>query len=108
MLKITVFAVFITFGLFFTGCEVSPDATFRVNYYSYDNTSGFRPVDPTLYKYNETAIVLDRGSLLKEGYTFKNWNTDRFGDGISYEVGDEIIIRGPVVLFTMWTKNPET
>ena len=108
MLKITVFAVLITFGLFFTGCEVSPDATFKVLYHCYDNTSGYPPEDREQYKYGEVAIVLNQASLLKEGYTFKNWNTRSSGDGISYEVGEEIIVNRDVFLYAMWTKNVDT
>ena len=108
MLKITIFVVLVVFGLLFIGCEVSSDATFKVTYLCHAESYGFPPTDPREYKYDETAIVLGHGTLQKEGYTFKNWNTSPSGDGISYEVGAEVIIKGPVFLYAMWTKNSGT
>ena len=108
MPKIMIFAFLVTFGLFFIGCDVSQDATFKVTYLCHEESYGFPPTDPRQYKYNEVAIVLDQGILQKEGYTFTNWNTRSSGDGASYAVGAEIIIRGPVFLYAMWVKNPDS
>jgi len=105
MLKITVFIVLFAFGLFFTGCEVSPDATFRVSYIKYGDYYGYPPTDPEKYKYGEVAIAKYQGAIYKEGYTFKNWNTSPHGDSTPYKVGEEIIVNKDIFLYVIWTPD---
>jgi hypothetical protein len=102
MRKIAIWAAFIIFGLLFIGCDVSPDATFRVLYYGNEHTSGYPHEDPNQYKYGEEALILDKNSLLKQGYIFENWNTHTDGSGDSYAPGDKKIIEGPVFLYAIW------
>jgi len=102
MRKIAFLILLIAFGLFFTGCEVSPDAKFRVNYYGNGETSGYPHPDFNEYKYGDQALILNENTLLRTGFTFRGWNTRPDGSGDSHEVGDKIIIRGPVFLYAKW------
>ena len=106
MRKLLVLAVLVAFGLSFTGCEADPDATYKVIYDANDangSTYGFPPTDPNQYKSGMEAIVLDKGTLVKEGAAFKNWNTNRDGSGDSYEVGDTIKITDRnIFLYAIW------
>ena len=102
MKKIAVFIALIVLVFFSMGCEVSPDARFRVNYNGNGATSGYAHVDRNEYKYGENAVILNQNTLLKTGYTFQNWNTRADGSGSSYEVGSSIRIVGPVFLYAVW------
>jgi len=103
--KITILTILVSFGLFFIGCDVSPEAAFTVTYHGNGNTYGFPPVDNNKYTSGMEAIVLDKGSLLKEGYTFQNWNTHAQGTGETYTSADKIKITSKnVILFAIWTE----
>jgi hypothetical protein len=100
------FAVFIVFGLIFMGCPPDPNAEYSVIYHADDDTSGYPPNDNNKYKSGEEAIVLGQHTLLKEGYSFKNWNTNWEGTGNSYEVGDTITITRTIFLYAIWELTP--
>ena len=90
----------------FAGCTVNPDATYTVTYLGNGNTSGFSPVDPNTYKSGDEAIVLDKNTLVKDGYEFLNWNTKADGTGESYSPGSKITIKGAVFLYAIWVVKP--
>jgi hypothetical protein len=94
------FVVFIVFGLFFAGCTY--DAEYSVVYHADNDTTGFPPIDNKKYKSGEEAIVLGKHTLAKEGFSFRNWNTNWEGTGSSYEIGDRIIITRTIFLYAMW------
>jgi len=97
---------FLTIALI--GCEVDPDATYSVLYYGNGETSGFAPVDRNSYLAGETAVVKGKGSLLKTGYEFKNWNTKRDGSGETYHSGDVLTIKKMnVFLYAVWEEESE-
>ena len=90
----------------FAGCKIDPDATYRVNYYHNESTSGYPPVDRNEYKSGDVATVLGKNSLEKTGYEFLRWNTDSKGTGVSYSAGDTITIKGAVFLYAIWVVKP--
>jgi uncharacterized repeat protein (TIGR02543 family) len=97
------FAILVILGLIFAGCTF--DGEVSVVYHGNGETSGFPPTDDNKYKVSEEAEVLGQGILLKEGYTFKNWNTKKDGSGTSYEVGQKITIKGQVTLYAQWEQE---
>ena len=93
-------------GLIITGCEVDPNATYKVIYYGNGSTSGFAPTDNTKYNSGMEAVVLDKNTLLKNGFTFIGWNTKSNGTGTPYETGDKIKIdKLNIFLYADWEKN---
>jgi hypothetical protein len=102
MKKICSLFIVVLVLVLFAGCNIDPDATYSVTYLGNGNTSGFPPEDPNEYKSGEEATVLGHGTLLKTGYTFQNWNTKADGTGISYSIGDIIVINGAVFLYATW------
>ena len=98
--------VFLILAITLIGCETDPDATYSVLYYGNGETSGFPPVDRNSYLSGETAVVKGKGSLLKTGYQFKNWNTKRDGSGDAYNSGDALVIKNiNVFLYAVWEKD---
>jgi hypothetical protein len=93
--------IFVTFGLIFIGCP-EPDGEYSVIYHGDNDTYGYPPIDSKKYKYDEEAVVLDKYTLYKAGYTFKSWNTSRDGTGTSHEAGGRIKITGTIFLYAMW------
>ena len=43
--------------------------------------------------------------LAKDGYKFKEWNTERDGSGTSYSVGDHVKITEDITLYAIFDKN---
>ena len=102
MLKKICFVALLALTITTAGCKRDPDAEYKVVYMGNGNTYGFAPTDNEHYLYGEKVVVKEKGTLLKEGYTFKNWNTKQHGDGDSYNGGDTLIIKGAVFLYAIW------
>ena len=85
-----------------SGCRRDPEAKYSVVYFGNGNTSGFAPSDNNHYLYGEKVVVKEKGTLLKEGHAFKNWNTKQHGDGEPYHSGETITVKGPVFLYAIW------
>ncbi|MBN1603577.1 MAG: InlB B-repeat-containing protein [Chitinispirillaceae bacterium] len=65
---------------------------FTVNYTGNGNTYGSSPIDTTKYKSGEIAVILGQSSILKDGFTFSNWNTLHDAKGKFYKQNDTMII----------------
>ena len=89
---------------FLFSCEEKPETeTYKIIYHSNGSTSGFPPVDNNKYKSGSYATVLDKGTLLKEGYEFDAWNTKQDDSGTRYNPGDQIKIENiTIFLFAIW------
>lgn len=82
--------------------------------YDGNNASG-STTDPTHYFEKDIAKVAEN-AFSKEGYTFSGWNTKADGSGISYNPGDEIVIKdlgfpkgiNTLTLYATWLKKPAT
>ena len=61
-------------------------------------------------KYEENALVtvkVNSDNLVKIGYTFKGWNTQADGKGISYAENATFQMgKADVILYAQWTANP--
>ena len=106
MKKSVILVVFILIGLLFTGCEPNPDAVYSVVYFGNGNMFGFAPSDPAEYKSGMEAVILGKGTLIRNGYTFICWNTKADGTGKSYEAGSiaKIVDRN-IFLYAVWEKD---
>ena len=87
-------------------CDSHPeDRLYSIIYHGNGNTYGFSPVDPNEYTTGMDAVVLDKGTLVKTGYTFLHWNTRSDGTGDSYTSGDTITINYTnIFLYAVWVE----
>ena len=74
----------------------------RVTYEGNGNTSGSAPTDPTYYEVGQTVIVLDKGDMVRKGYTFIGWS---YGE-VVYKPGDTFEIEDDATLVALWERNP--
>lgn len=82
-------------------------AKHKVFYDANEATSGTVPVDKTLYNINEAVTILgNTNNLLRDGYTFKGWNTNKDGTGETYLEGDTVSIEKNLTLYAQWKHNP--
>ena len=80
-------------------------AKFRVYYEKGSSKSGSVPVDPNTYSNGEKAIVLGKGTLVNDDYTFLGW---MYNSRI-YQIGDEITgSSSDIYLVAAWDDVVET
>ncbi|UUV25576.1 MULTISPECIES: InlB B-repeat-containing protein [Lysinibacillus] len=82
--------------------------TYTVKYDANGATSGIVPQNSPLYEENEKVMVQgNSGNLVRTGYTFKGWNTQADGKGISYAENATFQMgKADVILYAQWTANP--
>ena len=79
--------------------------THTVTYDGNGSTSGSVPVDSSSpYEYGATVTVLNKGDLVKTGYTFDGWNTAADGNGTD-QAEESTFVMGAtdVTLYAKWT-----
>ena len=105
-----IFICLLILGVFLiTGCFLISASTYTVTYDGNGHTGGSIPTDSTVYEENDTVTVLDKGDLVKTGYTFAGWNTAADGSGTDHAVGSTFIMgAAEVTLFAQWTTNTYT
>ena len=108
MKKIGIVVILLT-AFMVLGCDKPPEGTvYSVIYHDNGSTSGHVPNDFNEYTTGMEAIVLDKGTLLKTGYTFQHWNTKSDGTGDSYTSGNIIRINYlDVFLYAIWLESAE-
>lgn len=79
---------------------------YTVTYDGNGATGGTVPVDSNSYFYNDIATVKEKGSLVKPGFSFVEWNTSPFGTGTSYSESSKITITDNVRLYAIWRAEP--
>lgn len=103
---------------------IIPKSTSEANYYALwtpvtykitFNSNGGRGVTPALTgcKYDQTYVIPDNNFVKTINgirFTFKEWNTQKDGSGISYNPGDTVSNlssrnAGNVILYAIWTKQ---
>ena len=77
--------------------------TYKISFYGGKVTSGGMSVMSGL-EYGKT-YTLHKNQYIKNGYTFKGWNTKVDGSGTPYQDGQEIKDLGNISLYAQWTKN---
>ncbi len=81
------------------------------NYYVvFNNNTGTGSMENQKMTYNSDE-VLNKSTLTKQGYNFKNWNTRANGTGTSYE--DEATVKnlaqsGYFILYALWEAKSDT
>jgi uncharacterized repeat protein (TIGR02543 family) len=77
---------------------------YKITYNGNGNTSGSAPYDTTSYAPGSTFYVQgNSGALQKSGATFKNWNTQSGGGGVSYNPGASGQIYTNLTLYAVYT-----
>ncbi len=81
--------------------------TYIITYVGTGSTSGSVPLDNNAYIEGATAIIKNNsGNLSRAGYSFKGWNTSLDGSGVSYSMGDNLVIgKDDISLYAQWTLN---
>ncbi len=83
--------------------EIPEEETYNVSYSGNGADSGSVPIDETLYKIDETALVLgNTGDLVCGDCIFAGWNTDPLGNGTAYNEGNELTVSGNTTLYAVW------
>ncbi|WNY29360.1 hypothetical protein MmiEs2_15870 [Methanimicrococcus stummii] len=79
---------------------------YTVTYHGNTETAGTPPTDSAEYENGESVMILDKNTLVKSGYTFKNWNTLADGSGTVYNQGATLTMPDhDVDLYAQWKKN---
>jgi len=102
-------AVLLILSIILIGCS-GPDTegkTYTIIYDANGATYGFPPTDNNRYKSGETAKVLGKNNLSKDGYEFQYWNTKQQGDGEKYNPGEFITVKNiNIRLYAIWLILP--
>jgi len=79
---------------------------YTITYNGNGNSGGKVPTDSKVYHISNIAKILgNTGSLTKNDYTFKGWNTAADGSGTSYKSGDSLTIGSEnIILYAQWKK----
>lgn len=78
---------------------------YKLNYNGNGNTSGELPVDNTDYLFGENAAVAPAGNLVRDGYSFVNWNTKADGSGIAFSPNSSVSMTQHYTLYAQWRAN---
>lgn len=80
---------------------------FTVLYDGNGNSEGTAPVDAgSPYYANSNIVIMDKATLVRDGYSFVEWNTKADGSGNAYKPGDSIEVQTNIVLYAQWKKIP--
>ncbi|CAM3902997.1 leucine-rich repeat protein [Cohnella lubricantis] len=83
--------------------------TYTIKYDGNGSTGGDLPASTAYRCYKQASAVPGQGSLTKDGYTFKGWNTKPDGSGTNYDGGIYPIIYGiqdrSFTLYANWELN---
>lgn len=78
---------------------ISNDVTTNTVTYNANGGTGTAPPTQT----GSTSYIVSANTLMRDGYTFKNWNTKSDGTGASYTPG--ATITSSATLYAQWTQN---
>ncbi|WP_141506254.1 InlB B-repeat-containing protein [Paenibacillus luteus] len=81
--------------------------TYTVTYNGNGSTGGTVLTDSGAYETGAPVTVLDKGSLVRTGYTFAGWNTAANGSGTNYAAGAALTMGSTnITLYAKWTVTP--
>ncbi len=81
--------------------QSNDDFIFTITYHS-NGGEGIMEKDTIHYGYE---ITIDTCQFFKEGYYFKEWNTDKDGKGVSYTGGHSLFAYRNIILYAQWKEN---
>ncbi|AMP20361.1 hypothetical protein AZF37_03505 [endosymbiont 'TC1' of Trimyema compressum] len=79
--------------------------TYKVTYDGNLNTGGTLPLDNTDYLEGQLINNLDAGDIIKDGYTFKGWNTAADGSGKLWDYAVDTMPARNITLYAQWEPN---
>ena len=81
--------------------QSNDDFIFTITY-DPNGGEGIMEKDTIHYGYE---ITIDTCQFFKEGYYFKEWNTDKDGKGVSYTGGRSLFAYRNIILYAQWKEN---
>ncbi|MBR3648045.1 MAG: InlB B-repeat-containing protein [Paludibacteraceae bacterium] len=75
---------------------------YHVTYNGGEGATGEAPADATAYDVNGEVTVLGQGTLAKDGYVFKGWDTDESADEVVYVENNTFNINAETTLYAVW------
>lgn len=79
------------------------DPTYSITYHGNTNTNGVIPTDATQYFTGQTISLESYNTLTKTDFAIKYWNSKADGTGITYSVGDELVmVSSNINLYAIW------
>ena len=69
----------------------------------YNSNKGVGSISTQTKNAGKSVTIQSGSQLTREGYTFKNWNTQSNGDGITYNSGDKYSEDENLTLYAQWT-----
>lgn len=82
------------------------ERTFNVTYNGNGNTNGTVPMDNNNYYEKDTVRVAHRGDLLKPGFAFLGWSTNKYAKEAQYTTGSDFSMPSEnVTLYAVWSQS---
>lgn len=75
---------------------------FTVTYHGNGHTGGVVPTDNKLYDTNDSATILDAGTMIKDGFKFVGWNSAADGNGQDIAIDTIISMTANIDLYAKW------
>lgn len=83
--------------------------TYRVTYIAGDDVFGETPKDDNLYAKNDSLVILSKGLLYKNGYSFVGWTKTSDGTGVIYNPGDYYPVgTSDINFYSKWDADSHT
>jgi len=78
---------------------------YHLTYDGNENTGGTDPVDSHTYRPKKIATVLGKGTLVKDGYEFEEWDITNDGSGTVYQPGSSLQLITDTTLYAIWLQT---
>lgn len=78
----------------------SPITNYTIFYNGNENSGGTSPSDQT--GNGNVTLASNSGSLVRDGYVFRGWNTEPDGSGTPYSASDAYDLVGDITLYADW------
>jgi len=101
------FFLSLTIVFFMAGCGLPSSSSYTVTYDGNGAVEGSVPVDANTYNKGDLVIVMDDGTLVRNGFIFNGWSADTAGSGALYDPGDTFAMESAdVILYAIWNPVP--
>lgn len=86
-----------------------PAPRYTITYHGNQHTGGDTPTDTNAYLTGTSVTIADEGTLKKNGYVFRGWNTAEDGGDTSYSAESGLTIQdSDVDLYAIWKERTYT